>query len=67
MQTAQEDEKEISLLDIVNFLVDSWKKLLIASLAGLVLGLGYWFFLATYKAELVLINNGGADLLNQRA
>ena len=54
---AQENETEISLIDIVNFLIDSWKKLLIAGLAGAVLGLSGWFFLGSYQAEYVLLNN----------
>lgn len=54
---AQETETEISLTDVVNFLIDSWKKLLIAGLAGAVLGLSGWFFLASYQAEYVLVNN----------
>lgn len=50
-------ESEISLLDIVNFLADSWKKLAIAGLLGGILGLSGWFFLASYTAEYVLLNN----------
>jgi len=50
-------EAEISLLDIVNFLQDSWKKLAIAAIAGAVLGLFGWLFLASYSAEYVLLNN----------
>ena len=64
MQPSQNDspqlaspEAEISLLDIVNFLQDSWKKLAAASLAGAVLGLGGWFFLGSYSAEYILLNN----------
>jgi hypothetical protein len=61
------DDSEISLLDIVNFLVDSWKKLAIAAAVGAVLGLAGWFFLGSYQAELVLLNNGGTDLLGWRS
>ncbi|MBT8523603.1 hypothetical protein G6735_04665 [Polynucleobacter paneuropaeus] len=64
MQPSQNDspqlaspEAEISLLDIVNFLQDSWKKLAAASLAGAVLGLGGWFFLGSYSAEYILLLN----------
>jgi uncharacterized protein involved in exopolysaccharide biosynthesis len=42
------DDSEISLLDIVNFLADSWKKLVAAALAGALLGLGFWFLVASY-------------------
>jgi len=52
-----DSENEISLLDIVNFLQDSWKKLAIAAIAGAVLGLFGWLFLASYSAEYVLLNN----------
>jgi len=50
-------ESEISLVDIVNFLADSWKKLVIAGVIGVVLGLGGWFTLGSYSAEYVLLNN----------
>ena len=60
-------EGEISLLDIVNFVSKSWKKLATAALAGAVIGLSYWFFFGSYKAELVLMNNGGMDLVGWRS
>ena len=60
-------EAEISLIDIVNFLQSAWKKLAIAGVVGATLGLGGWFFLASYQAEIVLVNNGGADLVGLRS
>ena len=60
-------EAEISLIDIVNFLQSAWKKLAIAGVVGAALGLGGWFFLASYQAEIVLVNNGGADLVGLRS
>ena len=60
-------EMEISLIDIVNFLQSAWKKLVIAAVVGAALGLGGWFFLASYQAEIVLVNNGGADLVGLRS
>ena len=57
---------EISLLDIVNFLQGSWKKLAIAAVVGAVLGFGNWYFLGSYNAELALNNNGGIDLVGWR-
>ena len=51
------DDSEISLLDIITFLTDSWKKLAIAGVVGGVLGLSGWFFLGSYQAEYVLLNN----------
>ena len=68
MQSSQNDqnsisqnEGEISLLDIVNFLQDSWKKLAAASIVGAVLGLSGWFFLGSYSAEYVLLNNNNKN------
>jgi hypothetical protein len=57
--SSQEPESvsEISLLDIVTFLQESWKKLAIAAVMGAVLGLAGWFFLGNYQAEYVLLNN----------
>lgn len=57
--SSQEPESvsEISLLDIVNFLQESWKKLAIAAIVGAALGLSGWFFLGSYQAEYVLLNN----------
>ena len=62
-----DSEGEISLLDIVNFLQGSWKKLAIAAVVGAVLGFGNWYFLGSYNAELVLNNNGGTDLVGWRS
>ena len=53
----QDSESEISLLDIVNFLQESWKKLVFAALVGAGLGLAGWFFLGSYSAQYVLLNN----------
>jgi hypothetical protein len=47
----------ISLLEVINFLTDSWKKLIIAALVGAILGLIGWFFLGSYSAEYVLLNS----------
>lgn len=60
------DGNEISFLDIIHFLQISWKKLLLASIVGAVLGFGVWSFLVDYQAELVLDNNGGIDLVSWR-
>lgn len=61
-QDIQRSENEISLLDIVNFLTDSWKKLIIAGLVGGVLGLSNWFVLGSYQAEYVLLNNTNTNI-----
>ena len=53
---------EISLLDIVTFVQSAWKKLAIAAVVGAVLGLGNWYFLGSYQAEYVLLNNNSYAL-----
>ena len=64
---AQLSDKEISLLDIVNFLQGAWKKLAIAAVVGAILGFSNWYFLGSYNAELVLNNNGGTDIVGWRS
>ena len=61
--SSQEPESvsEISLLDIINFLQESWKKLAIAGVVGAVLGLGSWFVFGSYSAEYVLLNNSNSN------
>ena len=56
-----ENDSEISLIEIVQFGLESWKKLTIAAAMGLVLGLAGWFFLVGYSAEYVLLNNTNAN------
>ena len=61
MQTSYEQnlasETEISLVDVANFLAESWKKLAIAGLVGAVLGLGAWGLLTNHSAQYILLNN----------
>lgn len=52
---------EISLLDIINFITESYQKLLFAALVGLGLGLAYWYLLVGYQAEWTLHNNPTAS------
>ena len=59
-----DQQDEISLLDIVNFLQGTWKKLVIAAIVGATLGLVGWFTLGAYSAEYVLLNNGTLDLVS---
>ena len=61
-EQSREFEAEISLLDIVNFLQGTWKKLAIAALVGAVLGFGNWYFLGSYQAEYVLLNNNNNNI-----
>jgi hypothetical protein len=60
-QNNDPNQGEISLLDIVNFLQASWKKLAAASVVGAVLGLSAWFVLGSYSAEYVLLNNSNSN------
>jgi len=50
-------EAEISLQDILNFLAQSWKKLLVASILGTVGGFVVWYFFIGFTAEINLQNN----------
>ena len=45
---------EISLADIVEFIQESWKQLMLAGVVGALLGFGGWFFLGSYKAKLIV-------------
>ena len=65
--STSQNEGEISLLDIINFIQESWKKLAISAIIGAVLGLSGWFFLGNYQAELLLLNNGATDLVGLRS
>lgn len=56
-QVVNDHDGEISLLDIVNFVTESYQKLLVAALLGLGLGLAYWHFLVGYQSEWILHNN----------
>lgn len=55
--TSSDEGGEISLLDIANFFLDSWKQLVAAMALGVLIGFGWWFFLTAYQAEWVLHNN----------
>lgn len=62
-----ESESEISLIDIVNFVQESWKKLVLAAVVGAILGFANWNFLGSYTAEYILLNNSNAlDLVSWR-
>jgi len=70
MNPNENNDTEISLLDIGNFLQGAWKKLVIASIVGAVLGLSSWFFLGSYSAEYVLLinnNNNNNNTTNSYA
>lgn len=61
MPAAQENETDVSLIDIVNFLTDSWQKLIVAGISGAVLGFSGWYFLVSYQADHVLLNNANTN------
>lgn len=61
VDTRENTESEISLLDIIDFVQSAWKKLAIAAVLGAVLGLTYWFLLVGYSAKLVLLNNNNTN------
>lgn len=60
-------QDEIRLVDIVNFLQDSWKKLAIAAITGATLGFGNWFLLGSYQAQLALSNNDVLSALSLKS
>ena len=72
-----QSDAEISLLDIVNFLIDIWKKLAIAAFIGAILGFAFWNFFGKYEAEYSLNNHSieknqinqftGLDLITWKA
>jgi hypothetical protein len=56
-------ETEISLADIVDFIQDGWKQLVLAGIVGALLGFSNWHFFGSYKTELHLFGNAnGLDL-----
>jgi hypothetical protein len=59
---SSEAETEISLADIVEFIQESWKRLVLAGTVGTVLGFGSWYFLGSYKAEIILSKNNSHQL-----
>lgn len=60
------EENLISLLDIVYFLKDEWKRIGIAAIIGAIIGATGWGMLSTYKAEAVLTNNGTLTFISWR-
>ena len=60
-------EVEISLLDVIHFLQSAWKKLVLASLIGAVIGLSGWIVLGNYSAKYVLLNNNNNNNNNNNS
>ena len=61
------DENEISLIDIVNFFSDNWKKMIVAGIVGAIIAGLYWFSLVNYAAEKIIINNGVFNVISFKA
>ena len=62
LQEKNETESEISLINIVEFVQDSWKHLVLAGIVGALLGFSSWYFLGSFKAQLVLLNNTNTNI-----
>jgi len=56
------DGQEISLLDIIHFFKEFYKKILIAGIAGVILGLIGCLLLGQYTATTTLLNYDGLDI-----
>lgn len=46
-----ESDFEISIMDVINFLRDYWKKLALAAFIGAILGFANWNFLSNYTSD----------------
>lgn len=67
INVSPEAEGQISLLNVINFLQESWKKLAIAAITGTIFGFGNWFLLGSYQAQLALINNNSLSVLSLKS
>ena len=61
------EDDGINLSDAIKLITDNWKRIVIGAVAGALIGLIGWSFLATYKAESVLVNNGAINFLSWRS
>jgi hypothetical protein len=61
--TTPEEESELSLQDVVGFLAEHGRSLLMGAVAGLLVALSGWWALGKYSAESILINNEVEALL----
>lgn len=60
-EVAAQWDAELSIADIVDFAIAHYRKFIIAGCLGGVLGLVGWYFLASYQAELTLLNNNKTE------
>lgn len=62
-------QSEISYYDVIQFIEDGWKQVLVAGIFGAVLGFMGWFFFGSYKAELTIrndVSHSGLDAISWR-
>lgn len=60
------EDEGISLIDAVKLIADNWKRIVIGAVVGALVGVIGWLFLATYKAESVIVNDGAINFLSWR-
>lgn len=61
-----DNDDAISLADIIVFIQDWWKTIVIAALVGGCVGFGGWALLVKYKAESIMINHGALTFMSWR-
>lgn len=66
MPTLREEDPGVDLLQVVDFLSRNWQRMLMGGIAGAILGLAGWLFIAKFEAESVLINNGALSFMSWR-
>ena len=64
---AIDNEAGISLAQVIEFVSGEWKRLAVGAVVGLLLGVGGWALLASYKAEQILVNQGALGFLSWRS
>lgn len=62
-----DNEAGISLAQVIEFVSGEWKRLAVGAVVGLLLGVGGWALLASYKAEQILVNQGALGFLSWRS
>jgi len=62
-----DSEAGISLAQVIEFVSGEWKRLAVGAVVGLLLGVGGWALLASYKAEQILVNQGALGFLSWRS
>jgi hypothetical protein len=57
------NEKNITLVDIVEWFLKNWLKIFLSAIGGLAIGATYFFFNVPYQARATIINNNGIDFV----